>query len=264
MNKSIKPASSSQSIFDQLIPDRDTSEPVYQQLLRKLQALIAAGEIVEGQSLPSERLLAERLNLSRTTVRRCYEALRSMEVIDTQGRSGVKIRQQPPPLLSPQLGKLKSFTQEMSEMGMQPSTQLLERSIVKDRTIASIFNRPSTAQFLKLVRIRLGDNIPLSREVAWYDLTAAPELADWDVEGSAYQFMQLHSGIYLKHGEQSIEAVMSTEVEAEAFGFTQPSPCLLMKRKTFSHSGQIIEYVEGTFRGDAYAYRINLEMNAAL
>lgn len=32
-------------------------------------------------------------------------------------------------------------------------------------------------------RVRLGDGAPLSREVAWYDLTAAPDLAEWDVVG---------------------------------------------------------------------------------
>ncbi len=86
-----------------------------------------------------------------------------------------------PPRINPELGKLKGFTEEMHEIGVEPSTQLLERKVVSDRTIASIFNRPSTARFLKLVRLRLGDGMPMTREVAWYDLTAAPALADWDV-----------------------------------------------------------------------------------
>ena len=44
----------------------------------------------------------------------------------------------------------------------------------------------------------------------------------------------------------------------EAFGFQTPSPCLLLKRKTLSTTGRAVEYVEGTFRGDAYAYRLTL------
>jgi GntR family transcriptional regulator len=106
--------------------------------------------------------------------------------------------------------------------------------------------------FLRLVRLRLGDGVPLPREVAWYDLTAAPALADWDIQGSAYRFLTEQCGIALSHGEQTIEA------ESEVFEFSAPSPCLLMKRKTFSKAGQLIEYVEGTFRGDAYAYRLTL------
>lgn len=53
---------------------------------------------------------------------------------------------------------------------------------------------------------------------------------------------------------------MSSEAETEVFEFAEPGPCLLMKRKTYSVAGQMIEYVEGTFRGDAYAYRLTLNL----
>jgi GntR family transcriptional regulator len=148
----------------------------------------------------------------------------------------------------------------MRELGMEASTLLLERNIVTDRTIASIFNRPSTAHFLRLLRLRFGDGTPLSRELAWYDLTAVPEMQAWDVQGSVYQFLSERCGIILSHGEQTIEAILSSPQESEVFGFIEPQPCLLMKRKTFARTGQIIEYVEGVFRGDAYAYRLQLAL----
>ena len=253
-----KPAARLTSLVEKIAPDRTLSEPSYQQLGNKLSALIETGEIPSGQSLPSERALAEMLNLSRVTVRRAYEELRAKNYLATHGRAGVTAKT--PPRLTPQLGRLKGFTDEMRELGMEPSTRLLEHTIVTDRTISSVFGRPSTAQFLRLVRLRLGDGIPLSREVAWYDLTAAPDLAEWNIQGSAYKYLSDRCGIALSHGEQTIEAVMCSVAEAEVFEFPQPSPCLLMKRKTFSVTGQIIEYVEGTFRGDAYAYRLTLSL----
>lgn len=246
------------SLIDRLAPDRDLAEPVYRQLLRRLTQMIEVGEIRGGQSLPSERLLAAKLGLSRTTVRRCYEELRNQDYLSTHGRAGVAVKR--PPHVTPQMGRLKGFTEEMRELGIEPSTRLLEHEIVTDRTVASLFGRPSTARFLRLIRLRLGDGIPMSREVAWYDLTQAPELADWDTKGSIYQFMQDRSGLALSHGEQTVEAVISSEVEAEVFELPQPGPCLLIKRKTYSAAQQLVEYVEGTFRGDAYAYRIRLDM----
>ena len=246
------------NLVERISPDRTLSEPSYVQLGNKLSMLIETGEIAPGQSLPSERVLAEMLHLSRVTVRRAYADLRAKDYLATHGRAGVTART--PPRLTPQLGRLKGFTDEMRELGMEPSTRLLERAVITDRTISSIFCRPSTAQFLRLVRLRLGDGIPLSREVAWYDLTAAPDLVEWNVEGSAYRFLTGRCSIALSNAEQTIEAVMSSETEAKVFEFTQSSPCLLMKRKTFSAVGQIIEYVEGTFRGDAYAYRLTLNL----
>jgi GntR family transcriptional regulator len=248
----------SAELIERLRPDPGVSEPVYKQLLERISGMIQSGEIADGHSLPSERALAEALKISRTTVRRCYDELRAQDHITTHGRAGVKVKS--PPRISPKMGRLKGFTEEMRELGMSSSTRLLERTIVRDRTVSSIFGRPSTASFLKLVRLRLGDGIPLSRECAWYDLTLAPELAEWDVSGSAYGFLQEHCGVVLAYAEQTIEAVMSTDEEAEAFGYAEPQPCLLLKRKTYSTNGPMVEYVEGTFRGDAYAYRVTLQL----
>ena len=235
------------------------AEPAYRQLQRQIISMIHTGELEHGESLPSERSLAEALQLSRTTIRRCYNELREQDYISTHGRAGVMVKA--PPRINPEIGRLKGFTEEMRELGIEPSTLLLERAIVCDRTIASIFNRPSSAGFLKLVRLRLGNGNPMTREIAWYDLTLAPQLADWDIQGSAYGFLQTQCGLQLTHGEQTIEAAMSSPAEMEAFGFSEPTPCLLLKRKTYANQGQMIEYVEGTFRGDAYTYRITLKLN---
>ncbi len=252
-------ANDSSAFIERVRPNAGISKPVYQQLLRRITDMIRSGEIAHGYSLPSERMLAQALGLSRTTVRRCYEELRAQNHVDTHGRGGVTVKA--PATINPKLGKLKGFTEEMQELGMIPSTQILERDIVQNRTIASVFNRPASTRFLRLARLRLGDDMPLTREVAWYDLAAAPALADWDVSGSAYQFIEQQCGLTLAYGEQTIEAVMSNDEEAAVFGFLEPGPCLLLKRKTYTTTGQIVEYVEGTFRGDAYTYRITLNMN---
>ena len=65
---------------------------------------------------------------------------------------------------------------------MKPSTRLMERDIVTDRTLSSLFERPTTAQFLR----RCGCDWAIRRcrgEVAWYDLSTAPALAEWNVVG---------------------------------------------------------------------------------
>jgi GntR family transcriptional regulator len=247
---------SSEQIVALLAPDRGLAEPVYKQMARAFNKMVSDGEIGDGQSLPAERMLAEKLDVSRTTVRRFYEELRKDHLLASDRRHGAIATA--PPRVSPRMGALKGFTDEMRELGIEPSTRILSREIVQDRLIASVFGRPSTTQFLKLVRLRLGDDAPMSRETAWYDLSLAPQLADWDAKGSAYHFIADICEVRLAGAEQSIEAVMSSEAEDAAFGFEHPQPCLLIKRKTRAASGKLVEYVEGTFRGDVYAYRLNL------
>lgn len=243
--------------WQSLVLDHASSEAYYKQLQRQIQSWIAQGLMGAGKNLPSERDLAAALGLSRTTIKRCYSELRSSDQLSAHGRHGTVV--QAPVRVTPTLGKLRGFTQEMRELGKTASTVIVSKTIVHDRMMASLFNRSSTAQFLRLVRIRKGDDMPMTREVAWYDLSLVPALAQWDAQGSAYEFIQTHSDIRLSWADQTVEAILSSTEENQAFGFAEPMPCLLFKRKTHSAQDVLVEYVEGTFRGDAYVYKLKLE-----
>lgn len=236
----------------------ETSEPYFRQLQRQIKLLIASGDTPGGSSLPSERDLAAALGLSRTTIKRCYDELRASKHLATHGRDGTQV-QPVAPRVSPVMGRLKSFSDEMRELGKEPGTRLVERAVTTDRTIASMFGRASTAEFLRLVRVRSGDGQPMTREVAWYDLTLAPALADWNVVGSSYEHLRDVCNVPVSWAEQTVESVFSSPEESETFGYDSAQPCLLFKRKTFTANNALIEYAEGTFRGDAYVYKIRLE-----
>ena len=49
--------------------------PLYEQLMEQLRAFIVEAGMVEGQRLPPERELAERLGVSRASVRQAIVAL---------------------------------------------------------------------------------------------------------------------------------------------------------------------------------------------
>lgn len=235
----------------------DTAMPVCRQLEVQVMALISEGRIPAGATLPAERQLARALGVSRTTVQRCYNTLRERRLLRGHGRHG-SIVQGGDARLLPGMDRLKGFSQEMRELGRTPSTRILEHEIITDRSMASVFGQTSTARFVKLVRLRLGDDIPLSLETAWYSLDAAPHLAQADVTGSMYQQLA-RAGLPLVYCDQTIEATSPTRAEYEMFGFSEPVPCLLIKRRSYLRHDVMVEYVEGVFRGDAYSYRLRLE-----
>lgn len=234
----------------------DTAQPMYQQLEAQIQALIGDGTFPPGKTLPAERVLANMLGVSRTTVQRCYAALREQGLLSAHGRLGYIVAGE---RLNPGMDRLKGFTEEMHELGKVPSSEVLERTIAPDRGIATIFGMPSNTPFLKLVRLRKGDGVPLSREVAWYNLEAAPGLAQADLSGSVYATLATE-GAALTHCNQTIEAAYPSDIECGLFGFAIPVPCLLIKRWSRGANDRMIEYVEGLFRGDTYAYRLNLRV----
>jgi len=245
--------------FQDLLELRDdTAKPLYQQLEDQLTQLIDDGTLPPGMTLPAERQLAERLKISRATVQRSYNALRERKLLSAQGRLG-SIVQGTGPRLHSGMDRLKGFTEEMRDLGRVPSTRILEREVVTDRSIASIFGLPSHARFLKLVRVRSGDGKPMSREVAWYNLERAPDLAQADLSGSVYAMLAT-LGVPLVYCDQTIEAAEPTGEECAIFGFDRPLPCLLIKRRSFGQDGDMLEYVEGLFRGDTYTYKLSLRI----
>ena len=79
----------------------DGAGPVYRRLAAAIRAAVERGEIRAGERLPSERVLAARLALSRTTVVSAYEALRRDRSIESRQGSGTRVRGAPsrPPAL---------------------------------------------------------------------------------------------------------------------------------------------------------------------
>lgn len=75
---------------------------LYRQIADQLAALIARGEYVAGDTLPPERELAERLGVSRTSVREALIALEVAGMVRAQGGSGgVVVADAPAPDAAP-------------------------------------------------------------------------------------------------------------------------------------------------------------------
>jgi GntR family transcriptional regulator len=55
--------------------------PIYLQVVQQIRRLVAAGELTEGEELPSIRALAERLVVNPNTIARAYRELESAGVV---------------------------------------------------------------------------------------------------------------------------------------------------------------------------------------
>jgi GntR family transcriptional regulator len=62
------------------------------QIREQLNALIDAGTLAVGSFLPSERELAESLNVARNVVRGAYEQLMEAGKLRSEGRKGRTVR----------------------------------------------------------------------------------------------------------------------------------------------------------------------------
>ena len=156
--------------------------------------------------------------------------------------------------VQPTMNRLRGFTEEMTELGYRASSVVLARDRVRSSPVRDMSEGPH----LRLERVRKANDTTMSHETGWYDLTAVPELATADGSTSIYGLMRA-AGKPLVRCEQTIEAVMPTPLQMKAFGFADPVPCLLVRRRSYAADGRLVEYVDGVFRGDAYVLHLHLQ-----
>jgi DNA-binding transcriptional regulator YhcF (GntR family) len=69
-------------------------DPIYEQIVKQLKAQIIAGDLREGEPLPSIRRLAQDLQISVITTKRAYDELEAEGFIDTVAGKGTFVAAQ--------------------------------------------------------------------------------------------------------------------------------------------------------------------------
>ena len=97
--------------------------PVYLQIVRQVQYLVAAGRLAPDQELPPIRVLADRLVINPNTVARAYRELETAGVVYKRGTAGTYVSAAGSPLarrerLKILTGRIDALLAEARQMGV--------------------------------------------------------------------------------------------------------------------------------------------------
>ena len=106
----------------------DSYKPKYLQLVDIIRRDILSGKLQEGDRLLSENELKMKYDLSSTTVRKCIDILRSEGLITRIQGVGTFVQAKH---VERSLEKVLSFTKNMQQAGIVPSTDVLDKQIMK-------------------------------------------------------------------------------------------------------------------------------------
>ncbi|MED5499357.1 MAG: GntR family transcriptional regulator, partial [Pseudomonadota bacterium] len=141
--------------------DAAQSTPLYRQLAQQLVEAIEAGDWETGEALPSERVLAESLNISRITARKALDRLVALGLIQRTHGSGTFIA----PRLNQSLTRLTSFTELLGQRGHRPSSRWLSRRLETPTVEESLrLGLSADHQVSRLKRLRLADDVVVAVE----------------------------------------------------------------------------------------------------
>src|SRR5215475_12839970 len=139
-----------------------------------------------GERLPSERELAARWGVARMTVRKAIERLIEQGRLERRHGSGTYTAQAP----YARLFGLRSFTEDMRQRGLTPTSKLLRlRKLRASTVVASRLRIPAGEDVFKFVRLRLADGEPMALETVVILAAYAPGLSKQDITGSIYDIL---------------------------------------------------------------------------
>lgn len=224
------------------------SSPLYLQLAKTIELAIAEGRFQPDEALPSERTLAESLNVSRVTARAAIDQLVEQGLIVRKRGSGNYIA----PRIEQPLSHLSSFSEELRKRGYTPSSRWLERTV----SVAMIDEQLTLglspgARVARLERLRLADDVVMAYEVSVIPLTILPD--PMAVEGSLYEHLQKSQNAPVR-ALQHIRALNAQPRLAEQLGVPDRQAVLFITRIGYLASGQAVELTHSYCRSDYYDF----------
>ncbi|MFJ2831521.1 GntR family transcriptional regulator [Streptomyces sp. NPDC087263] len=240
-----------------------TYEEAHEAVMRLAEDLTARAQA----KLPSERELAARLQMSRTTVRKVLADLEERGIVRrVQGRAGgafltgVDTSLKGPEQVQTQ-GIRRKVHRDLNRVSGVPEMLKSQGFRSGTRVIAAALEPPlpEVAEFLGLrpgdmaasiLRLRFADGDSLSLERMYVSSRRFPTLIECDLQGSMYELFEARFGATVGRVEETIEAAPAPSQVAELLGCSDGDPLLKLTRRAHDSEGVPLEYSVDLFRSD--------------
>jgi GntR family transcriptional regulator len=244
-------------VFSKSRLDRESAAPLYARLKKLVAEAIAAGDLKEGDAVPSERDVADLLDVSRVTVRKAFSELVSDGVLTQRRGSGTYVSR-PPRRIEQPLSRLTSFTDDMRSRGLTTKAEWLDRSTGLPSPDEAIKLSISPAERVsRFHRLRRADGIPMAIELAVIPRRFLPEPNE--VDASLYAALEAR-GHRPVRALQRLHATALSPAEAKLLGQPPGSPALFIERISYLADGRTVEYTRSHYRGDSYDFVAELSL----
>ena len=234
--------------------DRSSPVPLYFQVAEQFERAILDGSIAPGERIDNEVALAQKLGLSRPTMRQAIQVLvdKGMLVrkrgVGTQVVHG-KIRRSV---------ELTSLFDDLSAAGQKPRTEVIAvGKVAADEDVARELQLSKGADVWSLERLRFVDRQPLAHMHNYLPIDVV-DLEAIDLSETGLYAHLRSSGIVMRVARQRIGARGAAVDEAKLLGERKGAPLLTMQRTAYDNAGRAVEYGRHAYRPDLYAFELTL------
>ncbi|MEM1867625.1 MAG: GntR family transcriptional regulator [Thermosphaera sp.] len=158
-----------------------------------------------------------------------------------------------------ELRRLTSFTEDMRSRGLSTDSRILVFQVVFDREAAQKMGVSESEELVQLRRLRFVEGEAIAIQNAFLRHRFCPGIVDRGLDGgSLYRTLEKTYGVALGRALQTVEAKPADDYEAEMLSMRPGQPVLVLERLTYTSSGEPVEYVRSSYRGDRYRFVVEL------
>jgi len=237
--------------------------PLYYQLRNILREKIMSGEFHSDERIPPEVELCRQYGVSRITVRKAIEALVLDNLLYTKQGTGTFVT---PQKLRRRLPRLYSFTEDMKELGLNPTSTIVEFELTAaEPQDAKLLKLPEhDRNVFKLVRVRRANDEPILLETTFIPHYLCPELLSANLErDSLYRVLRDQYNLTLHDAEETYEVGIVGTNEAKLLEYRRNQPVFHIRRLANLADGAPFELTRSVGRGDYLQFSLHLITNQA-
>jgi len=229
--------------------------PIYLQIAQIIREKITSGEYGVGDRIPSEDDILKMYGVSRMTARNAVTQLVNEGLVYRMHGKGAFVSRTK---LERNLNKLNGFFEDMTELGLKPSSRIIQfkrREPTQQEQHQLNLQKNQDVYFVQ--RIRYVDGSPIGLQNLVTPVHLVPDLDRVDLSSTSFYSYAKSVGHPVEKAEQRMEAVLAPAV-AKLIGIPETQPFFYFERFSSTTEGTPIERLESYFRGDFYSYNITL------
>ncbi len=226
--------------------------PLYIQLFQILQQKIKKGIYKSGEKIPSERELILTYKVSRITATAAIQELvKNGFAYRIKGKGTYVAR---PKITG--ISSFGSFSSDIKQRGMNPSSKLIEYSIVEaNQELVDNLGIELGENCVKLHRVRFANDTPVAIEIAFIPEKLVPGLENEDLEqGSLFAIFARVYGLHPTWSEGIFEASSATTEQAKLLNIKPGASVLVIHRVTFDKNYLPLEWVHSIYLADSFSF----------
>ena len=241
--------------MDIITIDHKSALPLHMQVEEMLRKMIGQPEYQNGKLLPNEVMIANKLGISRNTVRQAANKLVHEKLLVRKKGVGTKVAKNS---ITTKLNKWTSFTHEMDEKGVVFKNYSLKVSRVSpDKDVKQFFNIGDDAKVIKLERLRGLNKGPVVYFISYFHPRVGLTENE-DFSKPLYETLEKDHHVTVAVSKESISAILANKRLAEKLSIDEGAPILFRKRLVCDPGDRPIEYNLGYYRADSFTYTIDI------